>query len=70
MLLADFEEGDQVEKGQILYQIDPSSMDSELSSAANSVTRAENSDSSAKEDYSEVQADWSGNAYKQREPDM
>ena len=67
VLLADFEEGDQVEKGQILYQIDPSSMDSELSSAANSVSRAEDSYNSAQEDYGEVQAEWSGNTYKATE---
>lgn len=67
VLLADFEEGDQVEKGQILYQIDPSSMDSELSSAANSVSRAENSYNSAQEDYGEAQAEWSGNTYKATE---
>ncbi len=67
VILADFEEGDQVEKGQILYQIDPSSIDSELTSATNSVSRAESSFSSAKEDYSEVQADWSGNTYKATE---
>lgn len=65
--MADFEEGDQVEKGQILYQIDPSSIDSELSSANNSVSRAENSYNSAKEDYSEVQSEWSGNTYKATE---
>ena len=65
--MADFEEGDQVEKGQILYQIDPSSIDSELSSANDSVSRAENSYNSAKEDYSEVQSEWSGNTYKATE---
>lgn len=65
--MADFEEGDQVEKGQILYQIDPSSIDSELSSANNSVSRAESSYNSAKEDYSEAQAEWSGNTYKATE---
>ena len=65
--MADFEEGDQVEKGQILYQIDPSSIDSELSSATNSVSRAESSYNSAKEDYSEAQSEWSGNTYKATE---
>lgn len=65
--MADFEEGDQVEKGQILYQIDPSSIDSELSSATNSVSRAESSYDSAKEDYSEAQSEWSGNTYKATE---
>ena len=34
---ADFEEGDRVEAGQILYRIDASSMESKLSSASNSL---------------------------------
>ena len=34
---ADFEEGDVVEKGQVLYRIDASSMDSDLSSAQTSL---------------------------------
>ncbi len=67
VMTADFEEGDQVEKGQILYQIDPSSIDSELNTANNSVSRAENSYNSAVENYAEVQAKWSGNTYKATE---
>ncbi len=67
VIMADFEEGDQVEKGQILYQIDPSSIDSELNTASNSVSRAENSYNSAAENYAEVQAKWSGNTYKATE---
>ena len=33
IISADFEEGDQVEKGQVLYVVDSSSMESELNSA-------------------------------------
>lgn len=61
---ADFEEGDTVEKGQVLYRIDASSMDSKLSSANNSVSRAEESYSTAVSDYSEAQSKYSGNTYK------
>ena len=41
VISADFEEGDQVEKGQVLYEIDKSSVESELTSATNSLTRAQ-----------------------------
>lgn len=67
VIAADFEEGDQVEKGQILYQLDPSSIDSELNTASNSVSRAESSYNNAAEDYAEVQSKWSGNTYKATE---
>lgn len=64
VVLADFEEGDQVTEGQVLYQIDVSSMESELQSAANSLERANNSYQQALEDYEEALADYSGNTYK------
>ena len=54
VLSAEFEEGDQVEKGQILYQIDVSSMESELKSANTSLERANKDYAQALEDYSEV----------------
>ena len=61
---ADFEEGDQVEEGQILYQIDVSSMESELTSATNSLERSTNSYAQAMQDYQEALSDYSGNTYK------
>lgn len=64
VILADFEEGDQVEKGQILYQIDVSSMESELTSATNSLERANNNYEQAQQDYQEALGDYSGNTYK------
>lgn len=64
VIFADFEEGDQVEKGQVLYQIDGSSMESEIQSANNSLTRAQKTYSSAVKDYQEIQAELSGNTYK------
>lgn len=64
VIAADFEEGDQVEEGQILYQIDVSSMESELTSANNSLERANDSYAQALEDYQEALSDYSGNTYK------
>lgn len=64
---ADFEEGDQVEEGQILYMIDASSMETEIHSAENSLTRAQSAYDLALEDYNEAQADYSGNTYKATE---
>lgn len=64
VLSADFEEGDQVEKDQVLYEIDKSSMESELTSATNSLTRSQTSYEDAKEDYEDALSDYSGNTYK------
>ncbi len=64
VVAADFEEGDQVEKGQVLYQIDASSIESEIQSVNNSLARAQSSYADAVEDYNEIQAELSGNTYK------
>lgn len=64
---ADFEEGDQVEKDQVLYQIDVSSMDSQLKSASNSLERSRNSYEEALADYNDALSDYSGNTYKATE---
>lgn len=64
IISADFEEGDQVEKGQVLYVVDSSSMESELNSANNSLSRAQKNYQSAVDDYNEIQAKLSGNTYK------
>lgn len=64
VIAADFEEGDQVTEGQILYQIDVSSMESEVKSANNSLERANTSYQQALEDYQEALRDYSGNTYK------
>lgn len=64
VIRADFEEGDQVEEGEILYQIDVSSMESELTSATNSLERAQNSYEQASQDYQEALSDYGGNTYK------
>ena len=64
VLEALFEEGDVVEKDQVLYRIDASSMDSDLSSAETSLLRARESQQSAQEDYNEAAGMLSGNTYK------
>lgn len=67
VISADFEEGDQVEKGQVLYQIDVSSMETELKSANNTLARAESDYQTALEDYNEALSKYSGNTYKSGE---
>ncbi len=67
MISADFEEGDQVQEGQILYVMDTSSMETELNSAQSSVERAQDSYILAAQDYEEALGDYSQNTYKSTE---
>ena len=67
VVTADFEEGDEVEEGQVLYVIDGSSMETELSSAQNSVEHAQITYDLAVEDYNQALSDYSGNTYKSTE---
>lgn len=67
VVTADFEEGDEVEEGHVLYVIDGSSMETELSSAQNSVERAQITYDLAVEDYNQALSDYSGNTYKSTE---
>ena len=64
VLTADFEEGDQVTEGQVLYQIDASSVESDLKSSENSLARANKSYQQALDDYQEAVSNYSGNTYK------
>lgn len=64
VVAADFEEGDQVVKGQALYQIDATSMESEVLSANNSLVRAQESYTDALKDYEEALGDYGGSTYK------
>lgn len=64
VLSADFEEGDQVEKDQVLFEIEKSSMDTKLKNAENSLTRANSSYEDAAADYADALNDYSGNTYK------
>ena len=61
---ADFEEGDLVEEGQVLYKIDSSSMESELKSANNSLERSATSYEDAVEDYEEALEKYANNCYR------
>ena len=61
---ADFEEGDTVEEGQVMYVIDASSMESELKSANNSLTRAQTSYEDAQKEYEEAQTKYADGTYK------
>lgn len=61
---ANFEVGDKVKKGQVLYRIDASSMDSKLKSAKNSVERAQSNYNDAVKDYNEAGTRFGQNTYK------
>lgn len=63
ILEADFEEGDIVEKGQVLYRIDASSMDRNLSTAQTSLQRAKENLATAQEDYQEAASKLPGGIY-------
>ena len=63
---ADFEEGDMVEEGQVLYRIDPSDMERELDSADRSLESAQKSLEDAKKEYSDLAAEFSGNLYRSK----
>lgn len=61
---ADFEEGDQVSEGQVLYRIDSSTMESELNTAVSALNRAQSSYELAVSDYQDAAGKYSGNTYK------
>ena len=61
---ADFEEGDEVSEGQVLYRIDASSMESKLKSAGNTLERAQSNYNTAEADCQEALSKYSGNTYK------
>ena len=63
IVAADFEEGDEVKAGQVLYQIDASSMESELTSNENSLTRAQKNLSRAQQNYADAQAKYGSGVY-------
>ena len=60
---ADFEEGDQVEKGQVLYRIDPSDMNREIENAQKNAGYAEDSLKDAQEEYDRVQRNLNGGTF-------
>ncbi len=64
VIAADFEEGDQVTEGQVMYRIDSTSVDSKVSLANSSLERSQKKYDSATEDYSKMASKLSGNTYK------
>ncbi|HJA70428.1 MAG TPA: HlyD family efflux transporter periplasmic adaptor subunit [Candidatus Lachnoclostridium stercoravium] len=64
VLSADFEEGDEVTKDQVLYVIDSSSMETQLKLATTSLENAQENYDDAVEDYNEAISKFSGNTYK------
>ena len=60
---ANFEEGDQVEKGQVLYRIDPSDMDREIENAQKNVGYAEDDLKDAQEEYNKAARDLNGGTF-------
>ncbi len=51
VISADFEEGDQVEEGDVLYQVTTDDLDSQINSAKTSLSRAEKNHENAQEKY-------------------
>ena len=58
VIAADFEEGDYVEKGQVLYQIASDDLDSKIETAKTSVSRAERNYSKAMKRYDKMVANY------------
>lgn len=54
VIAADFEEGDTVEEGQVLYQLTTDTLDGQIETAQTAVTRAEEAYNKAREDYQEA----------------
>ncbi len=61
---ANFEEGDQVSEGQVMYRIDSTSVDSQVNLANSSLERSQKQYNSAAEDYQKMASKLSGNTYK------
>ena len=63
IISADFEVGDMVNKDQVLYQIDKSSLESDINSSNNSLSKANTGYATANKDLAKAKADFSGNLY-------
>ncbi len=77
IIAADFEEGDEVKEGQVLYQVATDNLDSEIETSQTSVDRAEknlakaqNNYSDAQKDYEEAKADYEDALLKYGDPKM
>ncbi len=63
VISADFEEGDQVEKGDVLFRVDTDSVDEKISSSQTKLERAQKSYQDALEDYSKAAKNYSSLNY-------
>ncbi len=61
---ADFNIGDMVSKDQVLYQIDKSSIVSDINSSNNSLNKANSGYASASKEYAKAKAEFAGNLYR------
>ena len=64
IIAADFNIGDTVSKDQVLYQIDKSSIESDINSSNNSLSKANTGYASATKDYEKAKSEFSGNLYR------
>lgn len=58
VISADFEEGDIVKEGQVLYQVATDNLDSEIDTSQTSVDRAEKNLTKAQDNYADAQSDY------------
>ncbi|SHO53605.1 efflux RND transporter periplasmic adaptor subunit [Anaerocolumna xylanovorans] len=58
VISADFEEGDEVEKGQVLYQVTTDTLDKKIDQANTSVSRAEKNYDKSVENYDKAKANY------------
>ena len=63
VISADFEEGDQVEKGDILYRIDTDNVDEQISTSQTKLERAQKSYQDALEEYNKAAENYSSLNY-------
>ena len=64
IIAADFNIGDTVSKDQVLYRIDKSSIESDINSSNNSLSKANTGYASATKDYEKAKSEFSGNLYR------
>ena len=64
VISADFEEGDQISEGQVLYRINASSAETQLNSATSSLSRSQDNYDDALKNYNKAAGNFSGNTVK------
>ena len=64
IISADFNVGDTVTKDQVLYQIDKSSLESDMNSSNNSLNKANSGYANASKEYAKAKAEFAGNLYR------